>query len=273
MDSGELHSISNISKDVFDEYLSTYAPLIWTMSKRRGKDKLVELDKFRYGEMEAFRSSEPKRHMELDDVKKLVNWKILHGKYRPSLMKLVSSNDEEVAKKIIQDAMAQYWVDSDVMKAIDGLAKLRGIGPATASLLLSMHDPDRVIFFSDEAYWWLCCDGNMLIPIKYNAKEYKQLQTAAEDFAKRLQVGAQDIDKVAYVIMNDIRRQPDYVADEPPTFAEKVKATTPSVKIATRKRESGVSQTTETASAKRKGGSATDTNVDSPRRSQRLKTS
>lgn len=121
-------------------------------------------------------------------------------------MKLVSSNDGEVVEKTIHDAMTQYWLDDNPTKAMDTITKLKGIGPATASLLLSVHDPDRVIFFSDEAFWWLCCSGRKS-PIKYNAKEYQQLNIAANKLAKRLQVGATDIEKVAYVAMKDNAEQ------------------------------------------------------------------
>lgn len=115
-------------------------------------------------------------------------------------MKLVSSNDEATVKDIIQHAMKQYWAERDVSEALKIITKLRGIGPATASLLLSVHDPEHVIFFSDEAFYWLCCDGKKA-PIKYNMKEYTELSTAADSITRRLQVKATDVEKVAYVLI------------------------------------------------------------------------
>ncbi len=115
-------------------------------------------------------------------------------------MKLVSSNDEATVKEIIQQAMKQYWAKRDVSKTLDIIIKLKGIGPATASLLLSVHDPENVIFFSDEAFYWLCCNGKK-VPIKYNMKEYMELSAAADSVARRLQVRATDIEKVAFVLM------------------------------------------------------------------------
>lgn len=126
-----------------------------------------------------------------------------HGKFRPTLMKLVTSNDPGIAKDTVQQSLGIYREKSCVPDTINELTKLRGIGPATASLLLAVHDPNRVIFFSDEAFYWLCCDGQKS-PIKYNVKEYNALRSEAEVLAERLQVSTTDIEKVAYVVM----RQP-----------------------------------------------------------------
>lgn len=123
-----------------------------------------------------------------------------HGKFRPTLMSLVASNSPETAKDTVRDALTVYKEGGDVDQAVQVLTKLRGIGPATASLLLTVHDPTRVIFFSDEAFYWLCCNGKKL-PIKYNAKEYRQLRVSAEELAERLGVSATDVEKVSYVLM------------------------------------------------------------------------
>lgn len=132
-----------------------------------------------------------------------------HGKFRPTLMKLVSSNDAETVAETIQQAMDVYWKDQEKepasasAAALAAISKLKGIGPATASLLLSVHNPDRVIFFSDEAFWWLCCAGQKGAPIKYTPKEYYELSQAAQTLVERLKVSAIDVEKVAYVIMKD----------------------------------------------------------------------
>lgn len=118
-------------------------------------------------------------------------------------MKLVASNDEAFAQAVVKNAVNQYQKDMDPLAAIDALAKLKGIGPATASLLLAVHDPENVIFFADEAFYWLCCNGSK-DAIKYNSKECKELQRASQSLTKRLHVQAVDIERVAYVIMNEV---------------------------------------------------------------------
>lgn len=124
-----------------------------------------------------------------------------HGKFRPMLMKLVTSNDASTVTRVVGDALQTYRDTSDSSAAVDILTKLKGIGPATASLLLSVHDPERVLFFSDEAFYWLCCGGKR-DAIKYNKKEYAALGEEAQKLIERLGVRAVDLEKVAYVVMN-----------------------------------------------------------------------
>ncbi|KAI1774596.1 hypothetical protein F4818DRAFT_67070 [Hypoxylon cercidicola] len=197
----------HISLDKFKQLLDQYNSFIESLSLAKpakpGQKTLVELDQFRYYDaVSLFQSKDSKQHMKLDDVKTLVDWKLRHGKFRPTLMKLVSSNDEELVERTIQKAMDEYWANSDEKKALDKITKLKGIGPATASLLLSVHDPNRVIFFSDEAFYWLCCKGQKA-PIKYNAKEYQVLNATAQALIRRLGVNATDIEKVAYVLIKE----------------------------------------------------------------------
>jgi hypothetical protein len=118
-------------------------------------------------------------------------------------MKLVSSNEPGFVKDTIQQAVKHHRDKSDVSGALDILTQLKGIGPATASLLLAVHDPKHVVFFSDEAFYWLCCDGSKA-PIKYNKKEYAELNRRAQALAERLGVTAVDIELVAFVLL----RQP-----------------------------------------------------------------
>jgi hypothetical protein len=123
-------------------------------------------------------------------------------------MNLVSSNDPNLAADTVGEALGVYRDSGNVAAALQVLTRLKGIGPATASLILTVHDPTRVIFFSDEAFYWLCCSGRKA-PIKYNAKEYQILRTRAQELAGRLDISATDIEKVAYVLM----KQPDNMAE------------------------------------------------------------
>jgi hypothetical protein len=79
---------------------------------------------------------------------------------------------------------------------------LKGIGPATASLILAVHDPEHVIFFSDEAYRWLCANGEKASP-KYTIKEFDDLHTKAKTIMARLKVSPIEVEKVAYVVIKE----------------------------------------------------------------------
>ncbi|KAI9171760.1 hypothetical protein HJFPF1_01251 [Paramyrothecium foliicola] len=238
-------SPADITKAEFSELLDQYPALIEAISQARpakdGQQTLQQLDRFRYVDaVESFGQPAPnKRLMSLEDVKRLVEWKLRHGKFRPTLMSLVSSNSPELTQQIIRDALEVYRGRSDVPASIATLTKLKGIGPATASLLLTVHYPAQVIFFSDEAFHWLCCGGKKST-IKYNAKEYNALRLKADEMMEALSVSATDIEKVAYVVM---KRSEHPVGQEGPAAAEKTDA---------------ARQLTSQAAAKRKSRSVSD---------------
>ncbi|PKS08232.1 hypothetical protein jhhlp_005174 [Lomentospora prolificans] len=204
--SGKVVSVADISAKEFEDLLARYPSVLQSISDgkaaKNGQKTLAELDQYRYVEApECFRLDRPKRPMNQDDVKALVEWKLRHGKFRPSLMKLVSSNDRNTIKDIIENAINVYRKKPETSASIDMLCKLKGIGPATASLLLSVHDSERVLFFSDEAFYWLCCNGKK-DAIKYSKKEYAALNEEAQKLIKRLGIKAMDLEKVAYVVIN-----------------------------------------------------------------------
>jgi len=183
-------------------------------------------------------------------------------------MNLVSSNDSAKVADTIRDAMTAYWKGKDADAALKEITILKGVGPATAALLLSVHDPDNVIFFSDEAYWWLCCGGKK-DSIKYNPKEYQALRDAARGLRDRLEVGATDIEKVAYVMYKGEPAQEDSseketegVSDTGSSSAEKIKKSS----------GQATEPATEKTKAKRKPTKETDDTPADVRRSKRGRT-
>lgn len=141
-------------------------------------------------------------------------WCSRHGKFRPSLMKLVSSNAPETVWSTTSAAAAAASTcksssgassarSSSNKDTLGVLTQLRGVGPATASLLLSVLDPQGAIFFSDEAYWWLCCGGRR-DAIRYTPKEYDALCARARALGDTLRgVAMVDVEKAAYVAMRE----------------------------------------------------------------------
>ncbi|KAI5964332.1 uncharacterized protein KGF55_002274 [Candida pseudojiufengensis] len=134
-----------------------------------------------------------------DEVVNLMDWKLSKGKFRPTLPKLIRSNSEEEVKQCTQEgfkimtnyfkslpeksfwsnATSKYWDEylTVIKTSMKKLCKLRGIGPATASLLLScLYKIDEVRtppFFSDEAFMYYVIDPSRPnTNIKYSVKEY-----------------------------------------------------------------------------------------------------
>jgi len=125
-------------------------------------------------------------------------------------MKLVTNNSEAAIKEATENAFAQ----PEPLKALDALTKLSGIGPATASLLLSVNRPESIPFFSDELFRFMHLDkngkGEMTgwdRKIAYNKKEYTQVYERCtrlghnlnENVAADEQISMLDLEKHAYV--------------------------------------------------------------------------
>jgi len=81
----------------------------------------------------------------------LRNWKMTRNKWRPS-GKLVDRNEDQSVRATTKRAFAIVAKKgaNGIEAAIDILSTLKGIGPATASLLVSLVHPDCP-FFGEEA--------------------------------------------------------------------------------------------------------------------------
>lgn len=160
-----------------------------------------------------------------------------HGLPRPTLMGMVKSNQNKAVLNCTAAAIAALpaedpsFAPSEAFPkpSLDALTPLRGIGTATASLVLSIAtargDPAHQIpFYSDDLYLWLClkdypeaeakpqqlissASGESTKPkkkvskfkrpngelnVKYNLHEYRQLWNAALDLRQRLNSAVED---------------------------------------------------------------------------------
>lgn len=139
-------------------------------------------------------------------------------------MNLAKSNTEEEVTDITKAAFEAYKEDGfKVTNAIKKLTALRGVGPATASLLLAVHDPPRVAFFGDEVFIWVCRDGKKAT-IRYSAKEYEELVTRTRKLSDRLEVDVRDIEKVGYVLVKEAGPQPEEATAKEALAKERAKA-------------------------------------------------
>jgi hypothetical protein len=139
---------------------------------------------------------------------------------------LVASNSAEDIKSITQaafkeaDKISGDDISTRSRDALNILVKLKGVGPATASLVLSSYDSDRIPFFSDELFRWLHWDGKNANgdtegikqagkgwsrQIGYTLKEYSALCASNDKLRRRLEkegrkASSVEIEKVAYVL-------------------------------------------------------------------------
>ena len=112
----------------------------------------------------------------------------------------MQQNSEDFVKETTTAGFsADSWSDS-----LDVLTKLKGIGPATAALLLSTSEPETLPFFSDELFRWAFWENKSGVgwdrKIKYSLKEYRELKDKVDELRRRIGKGAIEAEKVAYVL-------------------------------------------------------------------------
>lgn len=120
-------------------------------------------------------------HLLQTDLAQILDFKLAFGQNRPALRGMIAAlKDEEVRKAseasfdLLKQAEATDGSERDslVLKSLQALTVLRGVGPATASLVLSLLSPS-VPFFSDEAAVVILRPAQGRKGLRYNEKEYK----------------------------------------------------------------------------------------------------
>ncbi|MCJ1475279.1 hypothetical protein MMC13_003941 [Lambiella insularis] len=193
-------------------YDLTLAHLASTKRKpKNGQPALQELDELRYetfpARVQARRTdataSAAHGWLEKEELEQLMVWKITRGTFRPTLPALIRSNAVDTVKKTTADGFSLYASSPpDPSAALKKLAELKGVGPATASLLLAVAYPGVVPFFADELLVWLRREGGggKGEKLKYDWKEYKEVREGVEAVRARLGgVSAVDVERGVWV--------------------------------------------------------------------------
>ncbi|KAM3420402.1 hypothetical protein BST61_g3676 [Cercospora zeina] len=151
------------------------------------------------------RRQDDKPALEHSEVVALVGWKLSHGTFRPKLKQLVQSNSPELVRDATATAFARYDGNPESAKScLTDLCVLKGIGSATASLLLSVAFPDSAPFFSDELFRWAFWESGKGKgwdrPIKYTPKEYLLLSEKVKQLRQQHGWTAVMIEKAAFAL-------------------------------------------------------------------------
>lgn len=181
-----------------DLYPLVTAELSEQSPKKYNDDRwtLGELDEWRNEQLPKLLKTRGKTndyHITKEDLVLLMDWKLAKGKFRPTLPKLIKSNlDDDVVSvtkagfTIFMEFVAQTdgkWdnialrdYQAAVKASLKKLCELKGVGPATGSLLLSTLSKSTALappFFSDEAFiYFIQQPLRPDSPMKYNVKEY-----------------------------------------------------------------------------------------------------
>jgi len=120
------------------------------------------------------------------ELVKMMDWKLTRGKMRPLMRFIVALNEkkiEETTKKALSEpALAGDSLSIEVLKAaVTTLSELKGVGTATASVVLSRFNPKLYPFMSDQAL-------ELTGPRTYTLGRYL-------DLAKELNAKAEELNK------------------------------------------------------------------------------
>lgn len=200
------HAFDTIDRETFNALLNKYPDVV--------PSKLADLEEQRLVTIPSAVSSRDPKYLTKEELATLMDWKLSHGTSRPSLKKLIQENAEAEIKRITKSDLNDINPKDvpSITSAVKSMCALRGVGPATASLILSTAFPGDVPFFSDELYIWaFWSDEPPRVTwrekkMKYSHQEYSALFTRVQEFRQRMKesdgedVAALDVEKVAYVL-------------------------------------------------------------------------
>uniref|UniRef100_K3WYB7 Uncharacterized protein n=1 Tax=Globisporangium ultimum (strain ATCC 200006 / CBS 805.95 / DAOM BR144) TaxID=431595 RepID=K3WYB7_GLOUD len=147
------------------------------------KENLVELDEWIQTTLPVvLHERDPKPFITQSELVKLMEWKLKKGKWRPSLMKYIENLSAPAVKKASEKALTGLKNGGPLKSAIEALCELKGVGPATASVVLAAYD-NNVPFMGDEA---LEAIAHIIGARKYTLGHYLNFATQLAEKAKWL---------------------------------------------------------------------------------------
>ncbi|KAI7086926.1 hypothetical protein KC356_g4644 [Hortaea werneckii] len=226
------YQFDKIDYQTFADLLAKYPSII--------PPELQPLDHQRLNTIPAAIQQRNPKFIPKDELLKLTEWKLSHGKFRPTLLKLVDSNDVMTVKttaieayRILPPTNTTAPSAENIRKVLDVFTRLKGVGAATATLLMASYDQINIPFFSDEVYRWIHHDDAPTKPalkgggasgwtreVRYTIKDYLDFYPKVQQLRERLtlesngaQVTALDVEKVAYVLGTPVRVRKERVPE------------------------------------------------------------
>jgi hypothetical protein len=160
---------------VWQAALAAYPAVI----ERQGVARLPELDRWYREELPRRLADRRPAAVTRDELVRVVEWKMARGEWRPRNLALVRSNAPAVVEQTSQAALARV---PDPTAPLTILARLAGVGPATASAVLAAAAPDHYPFFDELVAGQLPGFGS----VRFTLGEYRRYAAALGERASQL---------------------------------------------------------------------------------------
>jgi hypothetical protein len=112
----------------------------------QGVSRLVELDAWHREELPRLLAAREPAHVTLEELARATEWKMKRGVWRARNLALVRGNDPGEVERTSAEALALV---PEQRKPVTLLARLSGVGPATASAVLAAARPEVYPFFDE----------------------------------------------------------------------------------------------------------------------------
>lgn len=103
---------------------------------------------------------------------------------RPRLLAFVTALDPAEAERVLKEGIRHNCESAELRLAVKKLTELRGVGPATASAILTAADPS-VAFMSDEALQTACGQREYTVPALMRFQEGMRAKAGACGLSSR----------------------------------------------------------------------------------------
>lgn len=132
---------SSDAPEVLRRALESYEDVV-----RQGVAKLAERDRWYREELPRAIAARSPAHITLDELVRVTEWKMARGVWRARNLVLVRGNDAEAVIETSTEALSKI---PHPTKPISILARLAGVGPATASAVAASTAPEIYPFFDE----------------------------------------------------------------------------------------------------------------------------
>lgn len=148
-----------------------------TVIERQGIDKLPERDRWYRQELPRLIAARDPAHVTLDELVRVTEWKMTRGVWRGRNLVLVKSNDP---KAVVETSAGALALAPDPKRPITVLARLAGVGPATASAVAAAAFPETYPFFDEIAAAQVPGLGRVAYTAAYYSRYADALRRRAE---------------------------------------------------------------------------------------------